>query len=94
MPHTAKVIAFVSTYEAIEESVFANTTSFKDRLDAISVCQVENEAHVQSVKAAMDQLISDMQAFSHSLTEGPRSAIHLSGPVFGTDFPIAESARA
>jgi hypothetical protein len=84
-----------TSYEIIENSVFLKTTSFKDRLERISVQPIENEAAVRAVKAATDQLITDMQAFSNSLIlEGPRSGIYFSGPVLGTDFAIIESASA
>lgn len=85
-------IVIGSSFEEIEDAVFANLTSFKGRLDVLSVQPITSEAAVHEAKAALDKLMTDMQAFSNSLTEGPRSGFHhLPGPVLGTDFAITES---
>jgi hypothetical protein len=78
--------------ELIEENVFANTQSFLQRLARISETPIDKEADVLAVKAALNQLTTDMQAFSHSLTEGPRSGISLLGPVLGTGIDLSQGS--
>ena len=81
--------------EAIEARVFENTQSFIQALHEISMVPVETEADVLAVKAALDQLTTDMQALSNSLiVEGPRSGILLSGPILGTAVNVFEGAEA
>ena len=87
--------AKTTTIEATEERLFASATSFTERMQEISYMSIEKEADVLAAKAAMDQLISDMQAFSNSLIlEGPESGILLTGTVLGNDFAVSEGTRS
>jgi len=70
---TARKVTSSESFEFIEESVFAYMTSLKDRLEALSLSPITNEAEIRAVKAALDKLIIDMQALSNSLTEGTSS---------------------
>jgi hypothetical protein len=82
-----------SDLSLVEENLFSKTQSFLRRLEQISFTPIDKEADILAVKAALDQLTTDMQAFSTSFTEGPRSGILLNGPILGTDFAISQSHR-
>lgn len=74
---TAQDLIFVSTYTSLEEAAFTIMTSLKDRLEALSLRPIENEADARSLATDLATLSSDTQALSNSLTEGTSSDINL-----------------
>ena len=81
-------------YEIIEESILEKATDFMERLAAVSLQPVTNEADVETVTDELESLISDMQAFSNSLTEGHQRGSIRGAGLAGAHLEISKAAHA
>lgn len=81
-------------YEIIEETILEKTNDFAARMEEISLRPVTSEADVEGVTDELDALISDMQAFSNSLTEGHQRGSILGAGLAGAHLEISKAAYA
>lgn len=81
-------------YEIIEETILEKTNDFAARMEEISLRPVTSEADVEGVTDELDALISDMQAFSNSLTEGHQRGSIRGAGLAGAHLEISKAAYA